>query len=85
MLIVPENVLLEESYDEAMILNTKSEKYFGLNSVGVDMWRAINLDGTLETAINDLLSKYNVTEDELKIDLLELIEKLKKTGLLEEK
>ena len=65
-----------------MLLDLKSECYFGLDSVGTRMWRLIERDGSLKSVHDALLEEYDVEPARLQQDLEMLIEQLAKAGLV---
>ena len=82
-LSTPSDVLVSELAGESVILNLKSECYFGLDEMGTRMWSALTTSESIQAAYDGLLAEYAVDEKELRHDLSELIEKLVDQGLLE--
>jgi hypothetical protein len=82
-LIVSPDVIVQDLGEESVLLNLKTEKYFGLDDVGTRMWEVLSQSESIATACALLLSEYDVTEDLLSQDLLELVQKLSKHGLVE--
>ena len=80
---IPEDVLFKELDGEAVILNMESGKYYGLDEVGTRMWETLSQHGQVELACQALLEEYDVAEDRLQQDLLELVDKLVSEGLLQ--
>ena len=80
---VPQDILVSELAGESVILNLKSECYFGLDQMGTLMWNAVTKAESIQAAYEELLAEYEVGEDELKKDLTELVCKLVDQGLLE--
>jgi hypothetical protein len=68
---------------EAVILNLKSERYYGLDEVGASMWTAFTTSESIQTAYEVLLNEYDVDPELLRRDLLGLIEKLVEQELIE--
>jgi|SRR5215216_2457418 len=81
--LVPSDILISQVGGESVILNLKSEHYFGLDQVGTDMWAAITSSESIQAAYEKLLSEYDVDREQLKLDLTDLIEKLVEHGLVE--
>ena len=79
---VPSEVLSREVRDETVLLNLKSEEYFGLDAVGTRMWQVISETGDPETVIDRLLPEYEVEEEQLRKDLAALLQRLRSAGLL---
>ena len=80
--VAPE-VLVSELAGESVLLNLKSECYFGLDSVGTRMWVTLINAESIQAAFDELLAHYEVPADQLRSDLIELIQKLTDQGLLE--
>lgn len=77
------HTLISEVDGESVILNLKSEEYFGLDEVGTAMWQALVDSSNLEEAFLKLLQRYEVDEATLREDFEELTQKLIENGLLE--
>src|SRR5437879_8336755 len=81
--VVPEDVLVQELEGESVLLNLKSERYFGLDDVGTRMWAVLSKAESIQSAYDTLLAEYEVEPDRLRTDLLTLIDKLVEHGLVE--
>ena len=80
---VHEDVLFRDLGGEAVILNLKSGKYYGLDRVGTRMWALLTQHGQVALAYRVLLDEYDVAEDRLQQDLLRLIDELVAHELLQ--
>ena len=80
---VPAEVLVSKVGEESVILDLKSERYFGLDAVGTRMWELLGSQVTVEAAYAALLEEFEVDADRLRTDLYQLIEKLREQGLIE--
>jgi hypothetical protein len=80
---IPEDVYFRDLDGEAIILNTESGKYYGLDEVGTRMWHLLAEHGRVEPAYQALLAEYEVDEERLERDLLELVDELVSHGLME--
>lgn len=81
---VPDTVLAQIMPDgEAALVNLDTEQYFGLDSVGADMWTALTETGSVTGAFERLLEEYDVNEDQLREDLKGLVDSLESRGLIE--
>jgi len=79
-----ETVFAQEVDGEMVLLDMESENYFGLDEVGTSIWQAIqDDDGDLDKVFAALLAQYEVPEAVLKSDLLNFVEKLQESGLIE--
>jgi hypothetical protein len=79
---IPENVLFHDLGGESVLLNLDSGKYYGLDPVGTQMWNLLAERGQVEPVYQAMLDEYEVSEDKLQTDLLELVERLAEQGLL---
>jgi hypothetical protein len=82
-LSAPADVLIRELDGEAVLLNLKSEAYFGLDEVGTRMWQVLTTSESIEAAYETLLAEYEVEPARLHQDLTGLIDRLVEHGLLE--
>ena len=79
---ISSNVLAQEINSETVLLDLQSESYFGLDAVGTRIWQLLQEHIGLHEAFDILLEEYNVTSEQLKIDIEELLTKLKESGLI---
>ena len=68
--------------EEAVILNLKSECYFGLDKVGTSMWNALTTSESIQAAYESLLNRYDVDGATLRDDLVGFVEKLVEKDLV---
>lgn len=80
---VPPHVLLQQVGEESVLLDLKTETYFGLDSVGTRMWEVLTKAPSVDAAYRELLEGYEVDPNRLRQDMEDLIEKLMHKGLLE--
>ena len=80
---VPDDVLFTEVSGQAVILNTRTGKYHGLNEVGTRMWSLLAEDGLIGSAFRALRAEYDVGGDRLQSELLGLVDELVSHGLLQ--
>jgi len=80
---IPDGVMIRDLGGEGVLLNLRSETYFGLDAVGMDMWRALTTSPTVEAAFEALQDTYDVDTKRLRQDLAEFIASLEGAGLLE--
>lgn len=80
---MPDEVLVSSLQTESVILNLKSERYFGLDDVGTRMLAILSKSDSIEAAYETLLEEYEVEGDVLRRDLASLIERLINQGVLE--
>jgi len=79
---IPETVLSTELDAEGVLLNLETGEYFGLDEVGLEMWKALSGQRDIDAARAALVRQYDVTEEVLARDLDEFIAKLAERKLL---
>lgn len=82
-LAIPQEVLINEVGGEAVLLNLKTERYYGLDEVGTRMWQVLTTADSLDCAYETLLAEYDVEAGKLREDMDKLVDKLLSEGLLE--
>jgi hypothetical protein len=80
---IPAHVSFSVVGVDAFLLNTQTNKYYGLEEVGARLWQLLNGNNSLRSAHQNLLQEYAVGSDELETDLLELVAHLMENGLVE--
>jgi hypothetical protein len=80
---VPADVMVQEVAGEAVLLNLKTERYFGLDEVGTIVLRSLTTAPTIQAAFERLLDEFDVQADQLRHDLNDLLETLVAHGLVE--
>jgi Coenzyme PQQ synthesis protein D (PqqD) len=78
----PDDVLIQMLDGEAVLLNLDTESYFGLDEVGARMWTLLTESDSIQTAYEALLKEYDVTPEQLRADLIGLIDRLAEQGLI---
>ena len=80
---VPAHVLIRFLDKEAVILNIETERYFGLDETGTRMWQLVTAAPSIEAAYRQLLDEYDVQDEQLRLDLVELLSRLAENGLIQ--
>ena len=80
--VISPEVMSQEVSGETVLLDLKSEQYFGLDEVGTRIWQLLQEKGELQPVFDTVLEEYGVEADQLKADLNELLGQLEKAGLL---
>lgn len=75
-IVIPDTVLTTDLESEGVLLNLETGEYVGLDSVAMDMWRALGRYSTVEEAAAALVEMYEVDADLLSADLERLIAQL---------
>jgi hypothetical protein len=76
------DVLSQEVSGETVLLDIRSESYFGLDPVGTRIWELLQENGNLASIHQTMLAEFDVESDKLEADLIELIGKLEDAGLV---
>jgi len=82
-LLIPKHVSFTLVEQDAILLNTRTNKYYALDEVGARLWGLLNEGKQLKDAYQMLLDEYEVKPARLEKDLLELIDHLVENGLVE--
>ena len=80
---VESDILFRDLGGEAVILNLRTGRYFGLDEVGTRMWVLLAQNGQLEAVYHDLLSEYEVSQKQLRQDLVHFVDELVSHGLVQ--
>jgi hypothetical protein len=80
---VSKEVIFQELEGEAVLLNLKNGILFDLNPVAKRMWELLGELGQVEKVLMQLLQEYEVSEDQLRQDLVDFIGNLRSKGLVE--
>jgi hypothetical protein len=81
---VPETVVVRAVGDEVVLLDLAAGEYFGLDAVGARVWELLDCGKSLEEVVTVLLDEFDVTEIELRADVIALVSELVSRGLLEQ-
>ena len=81
--VATKNQVSSELAGEAVILNFKSGKYYGLNAVGVRVWNLLQQPTTVNNIHNTLLEEYQVDPECCAHDIVALLQNLANEGLIE--
>ena len=74
--------LVQEIGGEAVILDLASSTYFGLDDIGLRIWRLLETGKALNEVLGIMLEEYDVSERQMETDLLAFVDKLHKAGLV---
>jgi len=80
---MPKDVLISSVEDEAVLLNLNSERYFGLDDVGTRMLSVLTKANSIQSAYEALLDEYDVDAEQLRKDLIDLLNRLIEQDLVE--
>ncbi len=71
-----EEIVWRNLEGEAVLLNPKTGKYYGLDEVGCSFWEKVDGSNNLGTIIDLLLEEYDVKRETLEQDISELADNL---------
>lgn len=77
------DVLMQTVVGESVLLDLRSQKYFGLNEVGTRAWQLLRDTGDAGAVHARLAREYDVAGDQLERDLDELFARLLRAGLVD--
>lgn len=80
---IPERITFRRVRDEMALLNVDTGVYFGLDETGARMWELLAEHGNLQAVAERMEQEYDVTGEQLRHDLLRLVEELQAKGLIE--
>jgi len=80
--VIPEDLLLQTVVDEMVILDSASGKYYTLDIVATRMINVFRETASIDRTLSILLGEYDVEACVLRQDLLDLLDKMVKAGLL---
>jgi len=84
-IVVAPDVVLRVVGEESVLLNLKTEIYFGADAVATRMWTALTASETIQSAFDSLLGEFEVDQKELRHDLEEFLKRLLEYKLIEVK
>ena len=82
-LIVPDDVVFRNVVGEAMILHLGTGTYFGLDPVGTRMWQLIVEQQELGAVCDRMTGEFDAPVEQIRRDLVELVEQLIAKRLLQ--
>jgi len=80
--VIAQGVLDQNVGGGAVLLDVSQGLYFGLDDSGYEFWKALKSARNIEAAFLSLRKEYDVGDEELKTDLLALVNELVVNGLI---
>ncbi len=80
---IPPDVMFRELVDEAVILDLKSQRYYGLDLVGTRLWQLLTEHGRVDDVVEAMLGEFDVDEGTLRQDIGTFLGRLEEQGLVE--
>jgi hypothetical protein len=81
-IIISPEVLFQDASGETVLLDLRSETYYGLDAVGTRIWALLQEHGCLGEVYHALQCEYEVDPEQLATDLLGHVDELLRAGLL---
>jgi hypothetical protein len=78
-----ERVLSQTLGGEAVLLDLKSEQYFGLDPTGTRIWELIHELSEVDRIFEHLVAEYDAPADAIATDLNDLLSRLATAGLID--
>jgi hypothetical protein len=82
VLRMPDAVSMRTVHDEVVLLDMASEQYFGLNAVGRCVIQTVSGGADVDGAVAAVFAEFDAPEDQIRADVMALVEELVATGLL---
>lgn len=79
---ISSEVLTQEVGGETVILDLKTESYFGLDETGTRIWQLLQEQKDIQTITATMLNEYDVKEEQLEKDIQNLLKQLDKAGIV---
>jgi hypothetical protein len=79
---ISDDCLSQEVNEETVLLDLKGESYFSLNDVGTRIWQLIQSEQMVSEVLETLFDEYDVSKEQLEIDVGDLLDKLAEAGLV---
>ena len=80
---IPEQVLFRDLDGESVLLHLGSGQYFGLDEVGTLIWHLLVEGCSLDKIEERIVAEYDASAEEIKKDVLRIVEELTQNGLVE--
>lgn len=76
------DVTLKVQADESLLLDRNGQAFYELDEVGTRLWQLLSVNGDFEAALTQILSEFEVNEEELRAELYELLEDMAEIDLV---
>jgi hypothetical protein len=68
--------------DETVFFSLENSEYYGIDTIGSEIWKLIEKPITLNKLIDELLKDYDVTREQCTQDVLGFLQKLENKSLV---
>jgi len=79
---ISEDILFQLLDTNSVVLDLKSESYFGLDEMGTKMWQLLTEFGNIDAVVKQLGKEYQVDKVSLRQDIDNLVKQLANNSLL---
>ncbi len=76
------DVISQEVSGETVLLDLKSEHYFGLDAVGTRIWQLIRDSGDFQVILDTVLEEFDADETRIRSDLEAMLAEIADLGLI---
>ncbi len=77
------DVLFRELVGEAVLLDLKTQRYYGLDTIGTRIWQLLSEQKRTDAVYEAMLAEFEVDDTQLRQDLDAFIHELEDAGLIE--
>ncbi len=77
------DVLWRELAGESVLLDLKSQHYYGLEEVGTRIWQLLGKGGRTDRIVRAMLDEFDVSEAQLRLELSDFLHQLAVADLIE--
>ncbi len=77
------DVVFRDLDDEMIIMDMNTGKYFGLNETGAKIWALLDKYQKPKKVIDELLTEYNLSEDECEREVKQFLQAILNKGLID--
>lgn len=78
-----DDVMVRKLDGESVILNLKSETYYGLDNVGTRCWEHLADSPSIQSACEKVSTRYGIDLEIAQTDIVDLVQNLLEQGLVE--
>ena len=79
---VPTHVHFREVHDEIVILDERSDAYWGLNDTAAVVWSALAEGRDVDVVVEELVDRFQVSHEMARSDVSDLVEEFVGRGLM---
>ena len=78
------DVMVRQIGEESVLLDLKTEQYFGLDDVSSRMWKLLTANDSIQSAYEALIAEYHVDPEQLRKDMEDFVQELLQMGLIQQ-